>query len=123
MFGPQLSLDLYNCNKKKLGDVKFIKNFLNKLPEIIRMHKISKPFVKFYPGKKESFDKGGISGFILIAESHIAIHTFIPQKSAFLDIFSCKNFDENSVIKFSKEEFEAKKIEKNFLMRGKWFKK
>jgi len=79
MFGPHLTLDLYSCDKKRIVDKKFIEKFLDKFPIIIGMHKISKPFVIYYKGKKNSFDKGGVSGFVLIAESHISIHTFVEQ--------------------------------------------
>lgn len=118
MFGPHLTLDLYGCNKKKLSDKKFIADFLQELTEMIGMKKISDPQVFEYMGSKNSFDSGGISGFILIAESHISIHTFVEQAFASVDIFSCKNFDLKKAEDFVVEKFEAKKVEKNFIMRG-----
>jgi len=123
MFGPHITLDLYDCNPKKLNDVEFIFQFLDKLPEKIGMTKISKPNIINYPGGKNSFDKGGISGFVIIAESHISIHTFAAQRFASIDIFSCKYFNIKEAEKNIIEMFEAKKVEKHFIMRGREFPK
>ncbi|MEM5853533.1 MAG: adenosylmethionine decarboxylase [Candidatus Aenigmatarchaeota archaeon] len=123
MFGPHLTLDLYGCNKNKLSDKNFIANFLEELPSIIGMKKISEPQVFEYKGSKNSFDSGGISAFILIAESHISVHTFVEQAFASVDIFSCKDFDPKKAEAFVVEKFEPKKVEKHFIMRGKEFPK
>jgi len=121
MLGQHLTLDLYGCNKKKLSDVELITKFLDDLPPMIGMHKISKPNVTFYSGRPDSFDKGGISAFILIAESHITIHTFIEQRYASVDIFSCMDFDVKKTEKIVAEKFGAKKVEKNLILRGREF--
>jgi len=121
MFGPHLTLDLYGCNPKKLNDKEFIFKFLDELPDKIGMTKISEPILTFYPGKKNSFDGGGISGFVLIAESHASIHTFIAQRFASVDIFSCKNFNISEAERNIIQMFEAKKTEKHFIMRGREF--
>lgn len=60
----------------------------------------------------------GVSGFVMIAESHISIHTFPDQDYVFMDIFSCRNFDANTAIRYLVEAFEATKYEKNILKRG-----
>ena len=66
------------------------------------------------------FSKGtpGISGFVMIAESHISIHTFPDQDYAFMDIFSCKEFDAERAIGYLVDAFEAKNVEKHVLKRG-----
>lgn len=117
-FGPHLTLDLYGCNKEKISDIKFVNDLLNELPDFIDMKKISEPSVIFYPGSEGTFDKGGISGFVLIATSHITVHTFIEQEHVFFDIFSCKNFDVKKATSYLIEKFEAKKADKNLFQRG-----
>ena len=121
MFGPHLTLDIYGCNPEKLSDEKFVYNMLDEMPELIGMHKISKPNVTFFPGNPSSFDQGGISAFVLITESHITIHTFIADRFASVDIFSCNEFDVNKATKYLMEKLEAKKVERNFIERGKEF--
>ncbi len=122
-FGPHLVLDCYNCNKDKCSDVNLILDFLNRLPQQIGMTKIAPPQIIKYPGKENSFDKGGISAFVLIAESHIALHTFKEQGFITFDIFSCKQFDINKTIKIIKDTFEFNKYEKNIFNRGREFPK
>jgi S-adenosylmethionine decarboxylase len=119
MFGPHLTLDLYHCNKEKLNDAKLITKLLVDFPEFIGMHRISEPQVTVHHGKPESFDRGGISAFVLLAESHVSIHTFPSDKFASVDIFSCKEFDLDKAQDFLMKTFEAKEAEKNLIMRGK----
>ena len=117
-FGPHLALDLYGCSKKKISDKKFIYKLLDELPDLIGMKKISRPNAVFYEGSEGTFDKGGVSGFVLIATSHITIHTFIEQEHAFVDIFSCKNFDVDKATDYLMKNLEAKRGDKNLLQRG-----
>jgi S-adenosylmethionine decarboxylase len=116
-------LDLYECDKEKLVDIKLIYKILDELPSLLGMRKVIPPYVIPYKGSDnpEHFDKGGVSGVVIIAESHISIHTFVAQSYANMDIFSCKNFDAEKATKYLAEVFGAKKIEKKFLMRGKEF--
>lgn len=117
-FGPHLTLDLCSCNRERLSDITFIYKLLDELPELIGMHKIAPPQVIYYPGKEGSFDKGGISAFVLIAESHITIHTFIEQEHAFVDIFSCKTFDIEKAEKHLVEKLESKNYQRKLFDRG-----
>lgn len=117
-FGPHLTMDLYSCEKDVLNDEEFVCEFLNTLPDMIGMTKASQPLVIKYPGKADSFDKGGVSAYILIAESHITIHTFAAQRHAFIDIFSCKDFDIGKAEKYIRQKFKPDRIDKRLFARG-----
>ncbi len=123
LFGSQLMLDCYGCNNKKLKNKSFISSFLKNLTKLLDMKQISKPFVIPYKTNKKTFDKGGISAVILIATSHISIHTFPQNNYMNIDIFSCKKFSRRRVENFVKKEFGVKKIEKRYTLRGKMFKR
>ena len=116
-------LALWRCDKKKLTDLKHVYFLLDSLPEQINMTKIAPPQVISFPGKEGSFDKGGISAFVLIAESHITIHTFEEQEHAFVDIFSCKEFNIDKAIKILIGAFDAKSYKKRVTDRGEEFPK
>ncbi len=60
----------------------------------------------------------GISGFVMIAESHISIHTFPEKDYVFIDVFSCKGFDVDNAVKLLVSAFEAKKHTKKVIKRG-----
>lgn len=114
-------MDLNGCNKKKLKDVGFVYNFLDELPETIGMTKIMPPYTFSYSGLKP--EDCGVSGIVLIAESHIATHTFSEKGFASVDIFSCKEFDMENASDIITSKFEAKTFERNFMMRGRHFPK
>lgn len=121
MFGPHLTLDLYGCNKKKLKDVGFVYEFLDQMPQMIGMTKIMPPYTFQYSGLKP--EDWGVSGIVLIAESHISIHTFPEKGFASVDIFSCKEFDTEAASDIVVSKLGAKTYEKNFFQRGRHFPK
>jgi S-adenosylmethionine decarboxylase len=88
---------------------------LNDLPVKIGMTKITAPYVFPYSGKVPE-DKG-ITGIVIIAESHISVHTFQERDYVFIDVFSCRDFDTKSAAKYIINAFEAKKVKKNIVVR------
>ncbi|MFH1347253.1 MAG: adenosylmethionine decarboxylase [Candidatus Margulisiibacteriota bacterium] len=120
-FGPHLMLDCYGCPKEKLSDIDFVFNILDTFPDKIKTTKIMPPYVFKYHGKVP--DDWGISGVVLIAESHISIHTFPDKQHAFIDIFSCKDFDTNYARREMLKLFEATHHEVTLLNRGAEFPK
>ena len=120
-FGPHLMLDGYWCDKKKLQDLNLIYRILDELPTRIGMTKIMPPYVFKYSGLKP--EDWGLSGFVLIAESHISIHTFPEKSFVSVDIFSCKGFDADFAGTYLKDTFEMSKVESRLLDRGTEFPK
>jgi len=111
--GNHLIVDAFNC-KANLNSKQLVKSFLNELPNLIKMKKISKPLVLDYKAGSES----GVTGIVVIAESHIAIHTY-PQKNYFCaDIFSCKEFNFSKAIKYIKDKFKTRVIKYKLMRRG-----
>jgi S-adenosylmethionine decarboxylase len=115
-FGPHLMLDCYGCPEEKLSDVDFIFGILDNFPDKIKMTKIMPPYVFKYHGRVP--EDWGISGVVLIAESHISIHTFPDKKHAFIDIFSSKEFDADYARAELLKRFEATHHEIVLLNRG-----
>lgn len=115
-FGHHLTLDLNKCNVDKLSDYRFIFNLLNELPEKIGMTKITQPYVFPYNGLVP--EDSGITGIVIIAESHISIHTFEQKSYVFIDLFSCKDFDVEFAKNYFINAFESKDAEINIIQRG-----
>ena len=118
-FGPHLMLDLRKCNSEKLADYQHIFDTLNTLPEKIGMTKITQPYVFPYSGLVPE-DKG-ITGTVIIAESHISIHTFQEKDYCFVDVFSCKNFNVELAAECIIDAFESKEYDKHVVERGRDF--
>jgi len=119
MFGPHLMMELYGCPKDKLSDIAALTDVLDKMPAEMNMTKIMPPYVFRYQGLYE--DDWGLSGIVLIAESHIAFHTFPDKGFVTVDIFSCKDFDVPKALSTIQEVFTPEKIEHQLLMRGREF--
>jgi len=118
-FGPHLMLDLRQCNEEKLKDYNHVFNVLDDLPEKIGMTKITQPYVFPYSGLIPE-DKG-ITGTVIIAESHISVHTFQEKDYCFVDVFSCKDFDVDVAADYLIEAFESKDFDKHVVSRGRHF--
>ena len=80
------------------------------------MTKIMPPYVFRYDTGKKPED-WGISGFVLIAESHISIHTFPDKNYLSLDIFSCKEYSIDTVKEIVSDYFSPDAIKTTYLTR------
>tara|TARA_A100001015_G_scaffold195169_1_gene217561 strand:+ start:226 stop:636 length:411 start_codon:yes stop_codon:yes gene_type:complete len=118
-FGPHVMLDLNECNPNQLNSVESCFKLLDELPTIIGMTKITMPYVFPYEGLVPE-DKG-ITGNVIIAESHVSIHTFSLKNYAFIDIFSCKPFDSKKAINYCIDLFESKDPDVHIVNRGSKF--
>lgn len=120
MFGPHLLLEAYGSQKEKLQDIGLICKILDIFPEKLQMTKIMPPYVFKYDGGNVKED-WGISGVVLIAESHIALHTF-PEKEFFtLDIFSCKEFNVRDAVELVLDVFQPVYFDETVITRGREF--
>ncbi|MBE0480199.1 MAG: S-adenosylmethionine decarboxylase [Dehalococcoidia bacterium] len=111
-----LIIDGYRGNVEIMQDVDFIYQLLDSYPSQIGMTRISPPKVSKYIGAKP--EDWGVSGFVLIAESHISIHTFPERAYINIDIFSCKEFDAEVVIKDLQHQFGLAEVRSYILNRG-----
>lgn len=111
-----VTIDGFGGNPEQLASVELVRELLDRYPDEIGMTKISEPHVFEYHGVKD--DDWGVSGFVLIAESHIAIHTFPQHEQVWVDIFSCKGFDETPAIDRIVETFGLETTRINRLERG-----
>jgi S-adenosylmethionine decarboxylase len=111
-----VTIDGFGGNPAQLADEALVRNLLDRYPDEIGMTKISEPHVFAYHGEKP--DDWGVSGFVLIAESHIAVHTFPEHRQVWVDIFSCKGFDETPAIDRIIEAFSLRDTRTHKLERG-----
>ena len=111
-----LAIDGYARTEHKLGDLERIRRFLDNYPRLLEMTKICQPVVMHY----EATDtlNSGVSGFVMIAESHISIHTYPLKDFIHIDIFSCNPFDDCRVITDVKEYFQLVRVKTWVIERG-----
>lgn len=120
-FGEHLTIDGYLCDQDKLDDPALVRHCLTELPARLKMKKLSSPEVHFALGNGFK-DPGGWTGYVIIEESHISIHTFPFFQFVSIDVYTCKNgMDTPYIEDFFKNAYEIKSIEKNFIIRGRQF--
>jgi len=111
-----LIVDGFGANPQVLENEDFIYRFLDEYPARIAMTKVAPPYVFRYVGSKPQ--DWGVSGFVVIAESHISIHTFPERRLINIDVFSCKEFDAERVIEDVRAQFELTSLDTHLLDRG-----
>lgn len=117
-FGEHLTIDGYGGDFNRLNDKDRVLKCLHDLPEKLGVTKLADPQVYFAPDN-ESKDPGGWSGFVVIAESHISIHTFPNRGFLSADAYTCKNgLDTQLIIDYFTNTFGLQKVETNLIKRG-----
>ncbi len=111
-----VTIDGFGGDRAKLASEELVRDLLDRYPGEIGMTKISEPNVRTYIGDKP--EDWGVSGFVLIAESHITIHTFVQHEQVWVDIFSCKEFDATKAIIDIKRAFGLRDVTTRLLERG-----
>jgi len=111
-----LVIDGFGADETKLQDLALVFDLLDNYPGTIGMTKIMPPYVFRYTGVKP--EDWGISGVVLIAESHISIHTFPDKNYINIDVFSCKAFDADLAVQFMKDKFGISDANAHVLERG-----
>lgn len=117
-FGFHLTLDGYLCNARALDNLDLITRSLAELPDRMGMKRLIPPYVVHATANRKK-DPGGWSGFVLIQESHLSVHTFPARRFISVDVYSCRNFRPAPVVAYFRRIFGIRKVEKNIVVRGK----
>lgn len=80
----------FQSTPSRLGDVQLVENFLLSCCRAVHMELLAGPYTIDLTWMSAN---PGVTSFIVISTSHISIHTFTQQGWAFLDLFSCVEFE------------------------------
>jgi len=111
-----LVIDGYGGDVDRMWDQELVRDFLTNYPSQLGMTRITEPKVLEYNGPQA--EDAGVSGFVIIAESHISIHTFPYRRYVNIDIFSCKSFDNHRALVDAKKLFALEDVKTWLLERG-----
>ncbi|GAA5416319.1 S-adenosylmethionine decarboxylase proenzyme [Paraliobacillus ryukyuensis] len=109
--GRHVIAEMWDCNINTLNDMGSIEQiFVNAaLKAGAEIREVA--FHKFAPQ--------GVSGVVIISESHLTIHSFPEHGYASIDVYTCGDIiDPNVACDFISEALESKKCEKVELPRG-----
>ncbi|MEM7023180.1 MAG: S-adenosylmethionine decarboxylase [Pseudomonadota bacterium] len=117
-FGVHLTLDGYGGSPELLSNAEHVRRCLSELPEQLGMHKLIEPML-VEVGEHSAKDPGGVSGFVMIAESHISVHTFSLRGFVSADVYTCQNcLETERISRYFTEAFALQDLELNLVRRG-----
>lgn len=113
-WGHHLLLDCSDCDLTSITDKHNIYNFVKTVIQRIDMVAYGEPQIELLlPGTSNQ----GFSVLQMITTSNITAHFVDEDRSAYIDVFSCKNFDSDVVIDTIKEFFKPRQIKSNLINR------
>src|SRR6266576_7362213 len=111
-----LMLELYGCNRELLSNEAVVRCALDEYPARVGMEKVSP--VHLYNIETSNPLDAGLSGFVVIAQSHISMHAWPEYGEVDIDICSCKEFSQEDAVAFAKEIFQTDDVEAHSVVRG-----
>jgi S-adenosylmethionine decarboxylase len=114
-WGYHLILDCTQCDISKISDGNNIKNFIKELVTKIDMKAFGEPIIQRFA--LEDATKTGYSLVQLIETSSITGHFVELNGDAYLDIFSCKQYNQELAKEIVNKYFNPKKIRTTYLTR------
>ncbi len=110
-FGSHFIIELINCSPDRLKKVKDVKQIMGEVVQKSKSTVVRSSFHQFQPE--------GVTGMILIRESHFAIHTWPEESYVAADIFTCgQEMDPYIAMEVMEERFEAKEVRYQVIRRG-----
>ncbi|MGE3756504.1 MAG: adenosylmethionine decarboxylase [Pseudobdellovibrionaceae bacterium] len=113
--GNHTLIDYFDCDHETVSSSTLVETHLLEAARLIHATVVQTVVHQFNPY--------GISGVIVIAESHLAIHTWPEFKSAAVDIFTCnKQIDVEPAIRYLAQAFKTPNFQTFRLERGRFAK-
>lgn len=113
-FGKSLHIDLYACNCYKIDNATIIQRVMEELiDDVLKMERFGEPFLT-------RFGKGDLEGYSycqMIQTSCVTAHFAPKTGSAYIDVFSCADYDDDAVTTYLMREYEANHTERHVLIR------
>ncbi len=91
---------LTHCSVEKMEDFMFIEGVLRKAAKMMDLTLLETVSHKFSPQ--------GMTAFVLLAESHIAVHTYPEENTIFVEMASCGRRDAKMALEFMADMLEGK---------------
>lgn len=104
-------IELYGCTEDSLDDFEKIRSTMMSAADIAGATIIDSKFHRFSPQ--------GVSGVVVIAESHLSIHTWPEHGYAALDLFTCNpQMDIQSALGLLRDSFKPEELDVRVVHRG-----
>lgn len=109
-FGRHYLIDLRGCDPEIIKQVDPTREILLRATKECGATRLDDYFHQFQPF--------GVSGVVLIAESHISVHTWPENGFVALDIFTCGEMKPQVAVDIMQKSFRAKEATVKIVVRG-----
>ena len=109
-FGRHYLVDLKGCDPEPIKRVEPTREILLRAVEDCGATLVDQCFHQYEPF--------GVSGVVLIAESHFSVHTWPENSFVGVDIFTCGEMDAEVAIDVMRDAFRAREVDVKMLVRG-----
>lgn len=113
-FGYHLMLDCSGCDTVAMKQKTVCYNFIKELVSSIDMTPVGEPIIEYL---LPDDPKAGFSIMQLISTSSIVAHLMDLDGTAYFDVFSCKEYNIQTVQDVVNKYFSPKKTRVNFITR------
>ena len=111
ILGRHLIVEYADCNSKLLNNIELLEQYMNE--------SVRKAGATIVSSKFHNYNPQGVSGVVIIAESHLSIHTWPEYGYAAVDSFTCGDtVDPYKAFEYMKEMLESKTAAVKELKRG-----
>jgi S-adenosylmethionine decarboxylase len=109
--GMHYLAECHNCNPDTIFDAKFVENLLIETAKHCKATIVDTKFHHFEPY--------GVSGVVIIEESHFHVHTWPEHNYAAIDLFTCNlSLDFKTALEFLEQRLQCDPIHYQSLSRG-----
>lgn len=109
--GKHVLIEYYDCDSKVLKNTSLIEKYMIEAAKVAQATIVESVFHTFNPW--------GVSGVVVIEESHLTIHTWPEYKYAAVDLFTCGDTIKPwAAFKLLEEKLKAERADLTEISRG-----
>ncbi|MBE8365081.1 adenosylmethionine decarboxylase [Leptospira borgpetersenii] len=109
--GKHVIAEFYECDYETINNHELVEDIMLKSVDLSGATTIKSVFHRFSPY--------GVSGVVVVSESHFAIHTWPEYGYCAVDVFTCGDLiDNQAALDYLKEKFGSKNVSVAEMKRG-----
>jgi S-adenosylmethionine decarboxylase len=82
--GTEYVIDARGCDRDALRSLPRLQRLFADASAELRLHRLAPPVWHVFPGE------GGVTGLVLLSESHLTIHTYPEARFAAINLYCCR---------------------------------
>jgi S-adenosylmethionine decarboxylase len=110
--GIEWLVDAHGCDPAALRSLDTLSGLFGRIVSDLRLHPLTDPQWHVFPGP------GGVTGLLLLSESHLACHTFPERGFASFNLYCCRPRPEWPWAARLREVIQAERVDLQMIPRG-----